>query len=822
VPARPPVKRQHLLRCLLWLSGVLCLALAGGATFVGIKLRASLPILEGKRALPGLLLPVQVTSDRYGIPTIRAHSRLDAIRALGYVTARDRLFQMDLLRRHSAGRLAEIFGNAALQTDIRQRNIGFNRVAPAILANLPPAQREVLQAYTEGVNAFIAHMETPPFECLLLGYRPELWTMEDSILVALNMFQTLSEDEDAERMLTIMETVLPPQVVAFLTPDTDSYTTVLFGGDESHRPIRPIPVKALAALRRSRVPNGKQAAPRLPASAPPLGSNNWAVDQSKTADGRAILANDMHMQLSVPNVWYRAMLHYADVDIAGVLVPGIPAVVAGSNNYVAWGVTNVQSDVFDLVRLEMNPANPEEYRTPSGWQRFDRVPETIRVKGGKQVVTEVKLTIWGPVSPQPLMGHPVAIRWTALDPQAVDLGLLSMDAVTTLVEALDVINRFRAPPLNVLIADKLGHIAWTYGGRIPVRRGFDGASSKSWADGRTGWEGYIPPEALPRVIDPPTGFLVTANNRTLGKDYPYVIGHNFAHSYRAYQISKWLSEMDNVTEQDMFQLQLDTTSHFYDFYQQLALRVLSEASMAGNPLLAAARQHIRTWNGRADIESVGFALLVQFRETLLADVFAPFLRRCQQADAAFFYAWRNQETPLRMLLSARIPELLPAPSHYETWDVFIRDTLEKSLQQLRRDYQARSLEQLTWGRVNTASIVHPLAMALPILGQVLNMPREPLPGCTYCVRTAGPDWGAAERLVVSPGRHHDGVLHMPGGQSGHPLSPNYRDQHRFWVQGKPLPFLPGPMVHTLILEPDPYHLMPVREGGNFRHPRSTP
>jgi penicillin amidase len=832
---------------------MLCLVLVGGAAFIGIKLQASLPVLEGTQHLPGLLLPVQVTSDRYGIPTIAAQSRLDAIRALGYVTARDRLFQMDLLRRHSAGRLAEIFGNAALQTDIRQRSIGFNRVAPAILANLPPAQREVLQAYTEGVNAFIAHMHTPPFECLLLGYRPDRWTMTDSILVALNLFQTLSGDEDDERMLTIMETVLPPQVVAFLTPDTDSYTTVLFGGGASHRPIRPIPVKAMSALRHfGKIPppppfikggnGGISGGPQqnLPLSPFPkggraalqavseesltgtLGSNSWVVDQSKTADGRAILANDMHMQLSVPNVWYRAMLRYADVKIAGVIVPGIPAVVAGSNTHVAWGVTNSKSDVLDLVRLEINPANPEEYRVPSGWKRFDRVAEMIRVKGGKQVVAEVKLTIWGPVSPQPLLGHPVAIHWTALDPQAVDMGLLSMDAVATLTEALDVINRFRGPPLNVLIADKHGHIAWTYGGRIPVRQGFDGASSKSWADGRTGWEGYIPPEALPRVIDPPAGFLVTANNRTLGKDYPYVIGHNFAHSYRAYQISKQLREMDNLSEQDMFQLQLDTTSRFYDFYQQLALRVLSEAAIAGKPLLAAARQHIRAWNGRADIESVGFALLVQFRETLLVDVFAPFLRRCQKADPAFFYAWRNQETPLRMLLSARIPELLPEPTHYATWDVFIRDTLEKSLQQLRRDYQATSLEQLTWGRVNTASIAHPLALALPLLGQVLNMPREALPGCTYCVRTTGPDWGAAERLVVSPGRHDDGILHMPGGQSGHPLSPNYRDQHRFWVQGEPLPFLPGPTVHTLILEPDPRHLMPVREEGDFQTPRSTP
>jgi penicillin amidase len=770
-------------------------------TFIGMTLRASLPVLEGERSLPGLAWPVQVTSEFYGIPTITAQTRGDAMRALGYVTARDRLFQMDLSRRYSAGRLAEIFGHAALQSDIRQRSIGFNRVATAILAALPPDQREVLQAYADGVNAFIAHMHTPPFEFLLLGYRPDPWTMEDSILVALNMFQTLAGDEDDERMLTIMDTVLPPEAVAFLTPDTDSYTTVLLGGPDSRRPIQPIPVQALAALRRPPRVGSQQAAQIFKTGDVPSGSNNWAVARAKTADGRAILANDMHLPLSVPNIWYRAELRYGDVDMAGVLLPGVPVVVAGSNGHVAWGVTNSKSDVLDLVQLDMNPANPEEYRTPGGWQRFAVVPEIIQVQGGTQVVTEIKLTIWGPVSPQPLMGQPVAMRWTALDPQAVDIGLLHMDQATTLAEAIAVSNRFRGPPLHVLIADASGRIAWTYSGRIPIRQRFDGSSSTSWADGHIGWAGYIPPEALPRVLDPPADFLVTANNRTLGKDYPYVVGHNFDHSYRAYQISKRLREMDQITERDMFRLQLDTTSHFYDFYHQLALAVLTAAARADQPLLAAAHQHLSVWNGQAAVESVGFALLVQFRERLLADVFTPFLTQCQAVDPDFAYVWRNRETPLRMLLTARLPALLPDPT-YVTWEAFIRGKLLESLQQLRRAYRVTSVAQLTWGRVNTAHIAHPLAEALPILGRLLNMPQDALPGCTYCIRAMRSDWGASERLVVSPGRHADGLLHMPGGQSGHPFSPNYNDQHDFWVRGVPLPFLPGPTLHTLRLIPE--------------------
>jgi len=259
--------------------------------------------------------------------------------------------------------------------------------------------------------------------------------------------------------------------------------------------------------------------------------------------------------------------------------------------------------------------------------------------------------------------------------------------------------------------------------------------------------------------------------------------------------------MERITERDMLQLQLDTISHFYDFYQQLALSVLTDVAIADNPLLAEARHHIQRWQGRADVESAGFALLVQFREALLAEVFDAFLGQCQESDADFSYVWRNRETPLRLMLAARLPELLPDPIGYPTWEAFIRGTLEARLQQLRRDYHVTALVQLPWGSLNTASIRHPLARKLPVLGRLLNMPRVALPGCTYCIRTTGSDWGASERLVVSPGWHHDAILHMPGGQSAHPLSPNYDDQHSFWVQGAPLPFLPGQALHTLVLTP---------------------
>ncbi len=788
-------KRKRILKATLYLLFILLLVLASGGIFSIIKLWGSLPIRDGERQIEGLALPVTVTSDRFGIPTITASTRRDAALALGYVTAQDRLFQIDLMRRHATGRLSEIVGKIAVEADKQQRVIGFYRVTKAIVANLSDEQREVLVAYADGVNAFIRQMDTAPFEFLLLGYQPEPWTVEDSLLVVFNIFQVLSLKENDERMMSIMEKSLPPKVIAFLTPDTDSYTQVLLGGPDSHRPIQPIPVEALAAIRRTPKQNGKRL---VHATARVAGSNSWAVDQSKTADGRAIVANDMHLTLSIPNTWYRVSLRYGNVEISGVILPGTPAVVVGSNGHVAWGFTYICGDFLDLVRLEINPENPDEYKTPNGWRQFEVVNERIQIKGEQPIVQSIKLTIWGPVSPIPLMGQPVAIHWTALQPEAVGMELLDMDKAITLEDALHLMNRFRGPPLDVIIADDTGQIAWTYCGKIPIRKGFDGSSTKSWADGDIGWEGYIPPSELPRVISPPEGFIATANNRTLGKDYPYLIGYNFANSHQAYRINKRLREMNQVTEQDMFQLQLDTTSYFYEFYQQLALSVLTGAAIANEPLLLEARRQIAAWDGKAEVDSVAFGLLVRFRQILAEDVFEPFLVPCQETDKRFSYSWRNMETPLRALLSERIAAVLPDPANYPDWERFIRSKLEESIEQLLREHNFDSLDQLTWGTIHRTQISHPLGF-IPMLGKILNMPSKPLPGGDYCVRSAR----ASERMVISADHPADGILHIPCGQSGHPLSENYKDQYSYWLKGEPLPFLPGPTTHTLTLNPSP-------------------
>lgn len=778
------------------LVATLLLSLGAGG-ILGWRFAGSLPRQDGSVWLPDLQAEVRVAADSLGIPTIRAASRADAYRVLGFLHARDRLFQMDLARRKSAGRLAEVFGGRALDLDIRQRHYQAESAARAILRALPADQREILSAYAEGVNAAMESPRERPFEMLVLGYRPDPWRPEDSLLVAFGMFQMLTTQERDERMLTVMNRVLPPEVVAFLTPDTDRYAVPLLGGRNSRRPPRPTPAAAIRRLLR------EESEPPLAAAVDPdigiLGSNQWAVAGSKTRDGRAIVANDMHLDLGIPNIWYRAQIRYGESQFSGVTLPGLPLPVAGTNGHVAWGFTNVDSDVADLVRIDLDPSDSGQYRTPDGWRPLQRSVETIAVKNGDPQSIEVRATVWGPLLPEPLLEQPVALRWTALDPSGLNLKLLDIDRAENLEQAIAVMNRSGIPPQNVALADDRGHIAWTYAGHFPKRRGFDGSVALSWADGGNGWEGYLPPGELPRLVDPPAGFLATANNRTLGADYPHVVGHNFSHSYRAFRIHQRLSALQGIAESDMLQLQLDTESEFFSFYRQLILALAPDT--VADPDLRDAATAAAAWNGRVDADSLGIPLLVEFRKHLMQSVFGPLLARCRRADAQFHFGWREAETPLRALLTDRSEETVP-DRRFSGWDEFLRDALKSTVRRLKAEYRVERLDQLSWGRVNRVTVRHPFGRIASWLSPVLDMPELGSAGCSgHCVRVLSADKGASERFVISPARPGDGIFHMPGGQSGHPLSPHYRDQQQAWAAGRALPFAAGATRHELIFHP---------------------
>ncbi|GAB6066748.1 penicillin acylase family protein [Methylothermus subterraneus] len=767
------------MRAPVLISAILGMAcVAGLAWLVG----SSLPQYRGEIRLPALEAPVTVAFDRLALPTIDAQNRQDALRALGFLHAQERLLQMELTRRKMAGTLAEVFGEAAFASDLSQRTLGFSRLAQDIAARLPEAQRSACEAYAQGVNAYLDF--NLPLFARLLGMNFEPWRCRDTMLVVLSMFQELDEAGDRERMLTVMAQALPEEVVAFLTPDQDPLDLPLLGQKCSRRPIRPVPVAAIAELL------SRSSAAAAVEVTPAWGSNQWAIASPQGA----LVANDMHLALTVPNLWYRARLRYPGVTLDGITLPGVPGIVAGSNGHIAWGFTNAMADVRDFVVLETDPADPKRYRTPEGWENLTLRIETVAVKGQGARQISVSLSRWGPVVAYDEQRRPLALHWSALDPSAVDLALLELDRARTVQEALAIFNRAGMPVQNALVGDAQGHIGWTLSGRLPRRDGLDGTLSLSWADGK-GWRGYYTPYELPRRIDPPTGVLATANHRTLGCDR-IPIGHHFALSFRIHRIDQQLAANPNPDPYASLALQLDTDARFYRFYQKLAARVLQNET---SPLAGRIRAALTAWNGRADPQSQGIALLDRWRLELAQKVFGPLLAKCLELDPNFRYLWLKSEVPLRQLLRLRHPATLP-DRRFPDWQSFLRASLLETAKALEETYR-KPIDRLTWGEVNRAQIRHPLAHGRAWLGRWLNLPEDPLAGCAECVRVARPSHGASMRLTAVAGRPGAGLLQMPGGQSGHPLSPHYADQHAFWLTGKPLPLAPGRALSTLRLRP---------------------
>lgn len=746
------------------------------------------------RQLPGLHSRVRVDFDRWANPTITADSRNDALQALGYLTAHERLFQLDLFRRVAAGRMAEIVGPSALEADRQQRVFGFAEVAAAIVARLPPHERSALEAYVAGVNASIAvQRRRRPLECLLLGYRPEPWTCGDSMLVALLEFQDLTwAAERDERALTVMDGLLPPDLVAFLTPGYDRYATLLLGS--SGPELSPVPPSAIRAW------PAAGAAPGARPGQVGRGSNAWAVTGKQTASGAAMLAVDMHTQLTVPNSWYRACLRYDGVELVGVTLPGLPLMAAGATNHLAWGFTNATADVLDLVRLEVHANHPDQYRLPNGWETFGLRTETIRVRGRAPDQYQVQTTIWGPVLKHSLLGQPVALRWSALDPAATSLGLLELDAARTVEQGIEVLQKAAGPPLQALLADSNGHIGWTLCGAIPRRIGFDGSRSVSWSDGAMSWSGYVEPGGLPMLVDPPSGRLMAANNRVIGEDQSLIVGHNFASGYRAYRIARRLQGLERATERDLLAVQLDDTSDFYLPYLALALECLGPEQHAVEAWANDTREALRTWSGRADTDQISITILARFRERLIDKVLKPLMARCTHAEPGFDYAWGTLDEPLLALLEARDGSRIGATEAGLDWAGCLRGHLARAIHELLEESGQRTVGHLTWARFNRAEIRHPLSRAVPWLSRLLDMPPDPLPGSRFSIRAGRPSHGASMRMVVAPGRLEAGILHMPAGQSGRPLSPHYDDQHAAWLLGRPLPLVDRRSRRTWLLE----------------------
>jgi penicillin G amidase len=781
---------------LLILTGI------GGGLWLRSAMKNSLAQLDGERRLPGLTAAVTVERDALGTPTIRAVSRLDAARALGFLHGQERFFQMDLMRRQAAGELSELFGPVALKTDESLRIHRFRAGARRVIAGFTPEERAMLDAYSQGVEAGRTSLGGNPFEYALLRVDPVPWRNEDTILTVFAMFIELEKPEgNREVSLGLVHDLLPPELAAFLDPIGTEWDAPLVG-DPWRQP--PVPGPEIFDLRGEHTVLPKAAALTDVADPAPIGSNNWAVAGTHTADGHALLANDMHLGLSVPNTWYRASIVVSDASgerrVTGVTLPGTPLVAAGSTGRVAWGFTDAYIDWHDVVLLETDTRDPEIYTTPAGPRRLEHFKETIRVKGGKDKTLDVRWTIWGPVIGQDHEGRTQALSWIADKPGAVSLDLLRLETARTVDEAIEIAHAAGIPPENFVTADADGRIGWTIIGAVPKRIGFDGRVPTSWADGSRRWDGWLASADVPKVVDPPSGRIWTANNRQVdGADLAKIGDGGFWLGARAHQIRDGLFALDKATPQDLLSLQTDDRALFLDRWRGVLLAALTDQAVQNHPQRRELKNIVATtWTGHASIDSAAYRAVRVFHDRLRQQVFTALTARCARADARFALGeLRQLEGPLWELVRTRPLHLLDP--QYKSWDEQLLAAVDATLESYGKG--ASDLAARTWGERNTTAIGHPLGRALPFLGRWLNMPPRPLPGDQDMPRFQAPRFGASERIVVSPGHEETGIFHMPVGESGNPLSPHYGDGHRAWEEGKATPFLPGKPVNVLKLVP---------------------
>lgn len=766
--------------------------------------RASLPQLSGQQHLPGLSAPARIERDQLGVATIYADSEADTARALGFVHAQERYFEMDLLRRSAAGELSALFGSIAIEKD---KSVRVHRLRARIARNyrqMAGGDAGILQAYSEGVNAGLSALSARPWPYVVLGVKPEPWLPEDSFLVGYAMFFDLQDEDNArEYKLWQLQNVLPAPLHRLLTQTPSSWDAPLIGRVNAGVNIPSADEIDLRELR----------APRLAMRVQPkpvIGSNNFAVSGKLTGDGRAIVADDMHLGLRAPNIWYRARLRTGtQSDVSGFTLPGIPAVIVGSNRHVAWGFTNSYGDWADFVRVQWLDAGQASYLDDTGKARnVVSYNEKIAVKGGKTIDFEVRETVWGPITRKINDGYALALQWVAHEPGALNLELNRIGQARNLDEALAIAGHAGIPGQNLVMADKYGRIAWRLTAQIPNRTGdCDKTKPRDPAKGCR-WQGWLPGARNPALIDPASGRLWTANARTVeGEDLELMGDGGFAFGARAKQIRDGLFAKSRFNERDLLAIQTDDRAVFLQRWRQLL-----ESSAAASPPNSALRQLLAadpSWDGVASPDSVSYRLTRAWRlqvnrrieEMLLAPAIEKLGKEAKPGPNGFDYeapGFAGFEDVAWALLQAKPAHLLTGD--YRNWPAL----LESAAAQVKNDLaDSGALKDRRWGERNTAAICHPLAGALPgFAKRILCMPADQLAGDADMPLVAAPGFGASQRMVVSPGKEEDGIIHMPGGQSGHLLSPFWGAGHEDWVKHKPTPFLPGNTEYRLLLEPN--------------------
>jgi len=812
--AAKPRRKRRWPRILLW-SGcgfLVLLALAPLAAVLWLRSAAkgALPQLDGDVHLAGLSAPVIVRRDRHGVPHIDAATQDDLFIAQGYVTAQDRLWQMDASRRNANGELAEVMGPALIQHDKTERVLQIRLTAQRFYANLSADDRRRFDDYARGVNLFIAQCEqsnTLPVEFRLLHYRPQAWTGADSISVGLSMVQTL-DTHIATKLARarVVAKLNNPALEADLYPVgswRDRPPTGIRVDLSEPQPLPPPSKNSDDDDDDENTESRLLGQPDCDGCA--AGSNNWVIAGSHTASGKPLLSNDMHLTLREPDTWYMADLYSSGshgtpgFHAAGVTLPGLPFVITGHNEHVAWGFTALYGDTQDLYIEKLDGKGNYE-GLDAQWHPLTVDHEVIHVRGGKDVVLDVQSTAHGPLL-NPLLAAsdpPTALKWTLYDPTLDTLPIYEMNTASNWTEFSAALAQWCWPTQNVVYADDQGHIAYQAIGRIPLRPA--GIADVPIHDGAHEWQGYIPYDAMPNAFDPFSGFLATANARVTTDKSPYPLSGEWGDPYRIERIYKSLDGRDNLKPADMLVVQTDIYSEVdQEMGHRFAYAIDHTPGPEGNgdARMRQAADLMRSWDGRLTIDSAAASVVTETRAALWPMILEPKLGKL--ADD---YHWGEATFAEEEIVMHAKPEWLP--SGYKDWNALLTAAVRKGM----RDGRA-PLDVAHWayGRWHVVDIEHPFAAFLPLIARVAGTGPQPQSGDGTTVKQVGRDFGPSQRFTMDWSNIDGSTENIVLGESSNPLSPYFRDQWNDWYNGTTfaLPFTPAAVAaqttHTLHLLP---------------------
>jgi len=814
-------RRSRIPRFLRWAVVILLLVLAACLVYAYHAAHAALPQLDGQLPVSGLGSAVTVVRDGHGVPTITAASMEDLFFAQGYVTAQDRLWQMDVMRRFASGELSEILGEETLKLDREQRILGLRAAAKKSLQTASERDRNFFAAYARGVNAYIAlRGGNLPIEFGILGYSPKPWTPEDSIVIANQMvkdlnyhyfYDTLSREKILAKLGPELTADLyvnqswhdhPPTVMRedLSEPDKQQNDSDEDDDDED------APDSSVTKNSSPLMPNlpAGLSEEGLPEAAPPVnGSNDWVVSGAHTVTGKPLLSNDMHLGHQMPNLWYEAHLRSGALDVAGVTLPGMPSVIVGHNQRIAWGFTNVGPTVTDVYVENFNEQGA--YQTPKGWVQPEHRVEVIHVKGKPDVTLDVKITRHGPIITDLVPGEkrPLALRWTLYD--GLRIPFFDVDLAQNWEEFKKAFAQLDAPGQNVVYADVDGNIGYHATGKVPIRAAGDGSLPVSGADDAHEWTSYIPFDKLPNIYNPPSGIIATANGRITPDQYPNSISMEWEAPWRTARIYHVLESGRQFTAADMLTLQTDIHSE-PDLFA--AERLVYAVDHAAKPS-ARARQAadlMRSWDGHMDAASAAPTLAENSIRQLQRLLLEPKLGSASAgADGSLSwqtYSWEMRSVWLQNILLHRPKRWLP--ENYPNYDELLAAAVDAAV---NNPAAPKDLASWRWGAFNAVQIQHPILGKIPILNRWTGPGAQEQSGSAYTVKAVTPTHGPSERFTANLADLDQSTLNLVTGEAGNFLSPYYMDQWKAWYDGTTfsLPFteraVASAAAHRLVLEP---------------------